>query len=540
MRTSAQKLVRTGVISSGVLILLLFAGTVGLILNYMRATRWVNHTTEVIAEIRGSRGLLPGTPMLSDEVLRVKVSSILDQFGKVAELTRDNPVQQRNAADFRAIFSGLGPGGIRTAYSPSEIAAADALLDRMQHEEEGLLIQRVEVQAQATRDGALLGCVLCLVLLILGATTGLALSREFQKRAAAEAALLRDKNELTRYTQELALVSAGSRMIQAARDEEQVNVVVAQVMRELVPGSSGYFGVVSPSSDIVEICCYWGDVEPPSAFLPSECLALQLGRPIHRSESRPRVDCAHVRQIEGDYACIPVQGPQGQIGVLHAAAAATIDTQHSDGIGLFAAHVGLGLTNLRMREALRSQTVRNALTGLFNRRYFDETLRRELAVAARNNMPLAVLMMDIDHFKKLNDAHGHAAGDDALRVLGQLIRSSFREGDVACRYGGEEFGVILPGADLKQAGARAESLRKRLAETDLGGEGTSHMRITISIGVAGSEEFQEPETIVRAADTALYQAKRMGRNATWVCSDRPGMLPSIGVETAGTGRRARR
>jgi diguanylate cyclase (GGDEF)-like protein len=532
LKSHTQKLVRTGVAASAVLILLLLAGTAGLTLSYLRATRWVDHTTTVISDIQSTRAILSGTSALSGALLRVKVYSILDQFDRVQADTRDNPRQVHNADEFRSIFYDPASGQARTSFQPADISAANAILDHMQLEEDALLIQRIAVQSDATRNGAVLGLTLCLALLLLGGATGLALRRELSKRTLAEATLQREKSELTRYTEELALVSTGSRMIQAARDEEQVNQIVAQVMRELLPGSSGFFAIVSPSRDLLEICCRWGELDVPAAFLPADCVALQISRPVHRSQSRPRIDCPHVHRDEGDYVCIPVQGAGGHIGVLHAAVADAIAPQKSDQISLFAAKVGLGIANLRMREALRSQTVRDPLTGLFNRRYFDETLHREFASAARQLLPLSVLLMDVDHFKRLNDERGHTAGDDALRAFGRILRSTFRDSDVVCRYGGEEFAIILPGADLRQACTRAESLRRLVAESDLTTDGRSVVNFTISVGVATADEFRDPHALIRAADAALYQAKRSGRNAVWVCSDQTVPLPSLPAETA--------
>ncbi len=534
MRTPAQKLARIGAFAAAVLILLLLAGTVSLTLSYLRAEAWVEHTTEVIAQIRSTRGLLPGTPALSGASLRVKISGILRQFNVVGDLTRDNPQQVRNAADFRAIFLVSGPAnsGFRAKIEPQDTAAADAILDDMEHEEEHLLIRRIGVQSMATRYGAVVGFALCAVLLILGAGAGLALRRELEKRARADQALIAERDGLAEHTRELAMVSAGSRMMQAARDEAQVNEVVGQVLRDLAPASRGYFGAVSPSNDLVEICVSWGYAAAPPPFVPADCLALQLGRTIHRSASLVRVDCRHALPESGDYVCIPVQGSAGPIGVLHVATQETFDRKRCDVIEMFAAHVGLELANLRMRDALRSQTVRDPLTGLFNRRYFDETLSRELLAAARHASTLAVLIIDVDHFKRLNDSQGHAAGDDALRTFARVLRSTFRESDVLCRYGGEEFAVILPDVDLEHAFDRAETLRRQVTETEMCSGNAALGNITISIGAAASAEFSDPQAIVRAADAALYQAKRMGRNATWVCSNNNLTLPSIRVGAA--------
>lgn len=524
-KTTAHKLFHIGALCSALLILLLLAGTADLIVGYRHAAAWVDHTTQVITEIRATRGLLTGTRPLSGSVLQVKVSTILDQFDRVAALTGDNPRQVPNVAEFRSIFFN-GPAR-KPALTDADVASATTVLDRMQHQEENLLVKRVALQTQITRWGFLAGASLCCALLTIGLLTAFGLRRELGRRARAEAALVRDKEELTRYTAELAQVSAGSKLIQAARDERQLHRVVEQVMRELVPASVGYFAVIADPNDPVEICGAWGYDTPPAPFFPAECMALQLGTPIHRRNGVIHIDCAHEQDAGRDHLCIPVHGASGHMGVLHVAAREQLSDKRIDVISVFAGHVGLGLSNLRMREALRQQSVRDSLTGLSNRRYFDDSLRREMAAANRHGVPLSVVLLDVDYFKQLNDTQGHTAGDHALHGIARILTSSFREGDVVCRYGGEEFSLILPGTSVDQAWSRAEFCRTVIESANLQSGGRSLGSVTVSMGIAGSGEFGTPQEIIRAADAALYHAKRTGRNAAWICSDLPTALPTI-------------
>lgn len=510
-------------------IVFLCAGAARFTWQYMQATAWVDHTTDVINEIRGVRMLLPGTAVLSGPALQFKLQSIDQQVARAAAQTRDNPCQQASLSQFREVMRSFAEPAHKGDLN--SIAAANVLLDRMQQEEYRLLTERLRVQSEVTRDGAAATCALCLALLILGVGTTFAARREFRRRAAAELALVRDKEELTRYNRELALVAAASQMIQAATSEEQVQRAVESFLRELTPGSRGYCGVISPSNDLVEIAGSWGGGTPRQPFHPSECLALQLGHPIHRSESPVQVRCSHLDACNGDYVCMPVRSASGHLGVLHVESSERMGKKRADVLAVFAAHVALGLTNLRMREALQRQTVRDPLTALFNRRYFDETLQRELAACGRHGSPLSVIMLDVDHFKEVNDTWGHAAGDDALRSLAQSIRSGFRESDVLCRYGGEEFAILLPQATLEDAWTRVEQLRMAIARKEMSSGGNSLGRITISAGVASSAEFPTPAELVHAADVALYEAKRSGRNACWVCSDDPLGLPAIRTST---------
>ncbi len=520
------KVMRWGAIGSATLVVLLCGCAIYFSQQFLDATSWVNHSTAVIGEIRNTRALLdklepsgaPGShPSLS-------VSAVLDQFDRVVQLTRDSAFQQQNGRDFRTLLTRQGyPSG---PIDLPTIQAAHSLLGNMQSEEYRLLSARIRSQVEASRSAAITASILCGSLLILGLVIGLAARKEFRLREKAEATLLIEKQDLTRYSRELALVSAGSELIQAANDEAQLNAAVAQIMGEMLPESSGYFGLVSPSKDMVEICSSWGSATAPEAFPPTDCVALQLGRKIHRDEALVHLPCRHIKG-SGDSICLPLRSSTGFLGMIHVESADAISRKRVESIGLFAAQVTLGLTNLRMREALRSQSVRDSLTGLFNRRYFDETLQREIASYRRDGSPISILMLDLDHFKRVNDSFGHAAGDDALRFLGRLMRSSFRESDVICRYGGEEFAVILLNSDLTSAYAKAESFRRIVEQADLSWNGREIGRMTASVGVACCIEFSETDQIVQAADAALYQAKRMGRNSTCVCSSMPVPMPVV-------------
>ena len=171
-----------------------------------------------------------------------------------------------------------------------------------------------------------------------------------------------------------------------------------------------------------------------------------------------------------------------------------------------------------LQEQLRQQAIRDPLTGLYNRRFLEETLGRELGQARRNNEPLSVVMIDIDRFKSVNDTYGHNVGDLFLIALGDMLEHKMREGDVACRYGGEEFIVVLPGASLEAAAVRTNELRLifDVLKIDVAGQSIS---ATFSAGVAGFPlHGTDEKTILAEADRALYAAKDAGRNRVIVAS----------------------
>jgi diguanylate cyclase (GGDEF)-like protein len=186
-----------------------------------------------------------------------------------------------------------------------------------------------------------------------------------------------------------------------------------------------------------------------------------------------------------------------------------------------------------LQEELREQAIRDPLTGLFNRRYLDATLEREIGRAEREGYPVSIVMIDVDHFKRVNDEHGHAAGDQALRFLGAHLRSGMRTGDLACRYGGDEFFLVLPNTRLQDAYARAEEWRRAVESSSVywmeWREAT-----TVSAGVAAFPQHGGDSTaIMAAADAALYAAKEGGRNRT-VQSD--SVRPDFGAEDDSTER----
>ena len=179
----------------------------------------------------------------------------------------------------------------------------------------------------------------------------------------------------------------------------------------------------------------------------------------------------------------------------------------------FAAQVGLSVANIRLREALQTQSTKDPLTGLYNRRYLQETLEREIRRAIRAAQGLGILMLDLDYFKNFNDTYGHEAGDAVLREAASFLVRSVRAEDFVCRYGGEEFVVVLPTADVRAAEARAERIREKLRELVVMHNGRSLGLITVSIGVAALPNHGTSEKdLLESADAALYRAKREGRD----------------------------
>lgn len=175
--------------------------------------------------------------------------------------------------------------------------------------------------------------------------------------------------------------------------------------------------------------------------------------------------------------------------------------------------IGITLSSIVLREELQKFSYEDALTGLKNRRYFDQLFEHESAVAQRNDLPLSLLIVDIDHFKRFNDTHGHEAGDVALQVVGRAFQQLFRESDIVCRYGGEEFVVLMPGATTGAAREKAGQLCEAVRSAPIVYRGDDLGALTVSVGVANwPDHGNEPSGILTLADQALYRAKKAGRN----------------------------
>jgi diguanylate cyclase (GGDEF)-like protein/PAS domain S-box-containing protein len=321
------------------------------------------------------------------------------------------------------------------------------------------------------------------------------------------------------------VLSRMAELLQACTLRSEAYAIVRETGAQLFPDSSGSLFIYRESRDVLEHATSWGSGRAGGTTLaPDECWALRLGNP-HFVRRNGTIRCRHAHEDVESYACMPVQG-QGQIlGLLHIAIEVS---SRNTGPGRDAEQrlramtdrVGPALANLKLRDTLRELALRDALTGLYNRRYLDDVLNRELHRAQRNGKPVSVVMIDIDHFKHFNDKYGHDAGDFVLSALARAITKSIRPSDIACRYGGEELVVVLAEANLECARARAEEMRLAIRDTNLTHLGQTLPAPTASFGVAVSPaNGTTPADLLKAADQALYRAKQEGRDRVCVAAD---------------------
>lgn len=312
-------------------------------------------------------------------------------------------------------------------------------------------------------------------------------------------------------------------LVQCCQTDEQAYKITEEAMGSIFDSCDGALCLTSPSRDIVETVALWGErVETERAFSPADCWALRRGK-IHivKNEASP-LRCPHVHgSLKGGHMCVPLMAQGETLGLLYLQSRNHISEKSDEKSILRLAQqaemvgerVSLALANLKLREILRHQSVRDPLTGLFNRRYMEETLDREIVRSARRVEAIAVAMCDLDHFKQFNNTFGHEAGDLVLREVSSILQLKIRQGDIACRYGGEEFVLILPEATAAIAAERTEAIRKEVEGLALTYRGHTLGRITISIGTAMfPDDGATAEELVRAADKSLFQAKTEGRD----------------------------
>jgi diguanylate cyclase (GGDEF)-like protein len=362
--------------------------------------------------------------------------------------------------------------------------------------------------------------IIALGILLLVVTRTLRARRAIAGQLETQAGQLEEAVALTtRHNRELKLVAELLRAVEAVPSMPEAAPVIARSLAKLLPGVSGTLFLLRDGDDhVLDRHTQWGTPsdQPPEIDLES-CWSLRHGAR-YRTASSGDLPCPHYRKPADDGAgrlCIPLVTHDELVGMVHLeglVAGPAHEEQERLAVTV-AEQLALALGNARLRESLRRQSVLDPLTGLFNRRHFDAALKRELARARRKNVPVSLVLVDIDHFKRVNDDYGHAVGDAVLRTIAQQLRLGIREGDIACRYGGEEMVLLLPECSAADAGTRAEAIRLALAAIAPHPQGEGPQRVTASFGVAAYPvHAQDAEALFWAADKALYRAKEQGRN----------------------------
>ncbi|HVR25099.1 MAG TPA: diguanylate cyclase [Candidatus Polarisedimenticolia bacterium] len=338
--------------------------------------------------------------------------------------------------------------------------------------------------------------------------------------------------ELESRNREAGTLSEMADLLHSCFTLEEASGVIASSARKLFPGFSGAVVVFSASRNVLEAIATWGRISSAEkVFSPNECWALRRGHLHHSTSDEGAVRCAHFgTESRLPSLCTPLMAHGETLGILclvtePTGLVGTVVSISEFNVRLavsMAEHAALSFANLKLREKLRHQSIRDPLTGLFNRRFLDESLERELSNAVRTKRSLGVVMLDVDRFKRFNDTFGHDAGDTVLRELGDHLAKFIRRGDLACRYGGEEFTLILPDSSLEDTRRRAEELRISFQQISIKHNDIVLGKVTLSLGVAAlPENGTTAIELLAAADGALFKAKEEGRDRVLIAEVSP-------------------
>ena len=350
--------------------------------------------------------------------------------------------------------------------------------------------------------------------------------RDITERRRAEADLRMANQELAALVDELRkrdaemqLLNRVNDLLQACNTQEEAYQVIGLMAGELFAGQDGCLAIVRPGNTDLEMIAQWGEktlVE--STFPMDDCWAIRRGQPHEVLDPQTSLLCHHFVDPPNDgYLCIPLTVQGESLGLLCLMGDGAKANEPRLGRRNLALTLGeaikFSLFNLRLQEKLREQATRDPLTGLFNRRYLEDSLDRELHRAQRKQSALSIVMLDLDHFKLFNDTFGHDAGDLLLRELGKTLQSVLRQSDISCRYGGEEFVLVFPDSSLADTRKRAEEIRVLVKDLKIRHEDRQLGTVTVSAGIATAPEHgTTAHDLLRSADDALYAAKQGGRD----------------------------
>ncbi len=426
-----------------------------------------------------------------------------------------------------ALNHALNTISTQSALPSTQILYCQETIGLMSEQERRLLndrdhgAQHISAVSLAT-EFAFIGLFLLTLVVLFGFLVRDALRRQ---RTALQTMLT--NQELAESIKALEDQASESDLLTSARDELQLCVDLRQVYQSaansfarLLPQSSGSLCMINNSRQMVESVSSWGESTIESFSPPESCCGLRSGQPRWRQPGVSELHCAHFSaEPPQHYLCVPIVAHGDTMGVLsiqcQSARSMLSIRERFDGLRQLLQLTGMAVASLNLQIKLENQSLRDPLTGLYNHHFMQIALGRELVRASRHQSTLALFMLDIDHFKRFNDTYGHAAGDTVLKAVAEVFRSIVRAEDIVCRYGGEEFTIILPDIGEKIARQRAESIRKSVEKLRVGlkTEDYAQVEVTVSIGVAFfPADGNTADSLLRVADEALYSAKREGRN----------------------------
>lgn len=333
-------------------------------------------------------------------------------------------------------------------------------------------------------------------------------------------------NDLQQRNSEMKCLQELSERLESCSSTAEVHPVLEKLLPRLFHTGSGTLFEWNPNLKLFEAGVSWGDKSPSEILFSSEeCWAVRRGQPHEVVGSDSPLRCSHLTRLtQSNTICVPLLASGETLGVLCLRSSPyelsrprelqeRLSAARLRVVDAASRHIALMLSNLKLRERLQAQSIRDPVTGLFNRRYLDETLPREVHRSARDAKCFSVILCDIDHFKQFNDANGHAAGDSLLQSFGALVQKTVRAGDIACRYGGDEFVLMLVDTSLDTAKSRADLLQREFQRLSFPSGESSLSAGTLTLGVSSYPVHgMTPGALLSAADRALYRGKAEGGN----------------------------
>lgn len=362
--------------------------------------------------------------------------------------------------------------------------------------------------------GILVGMVLLSLSFLIG--TSYVSNRQIVHRVEEEQK--KQDERIRQRTHEIELMHRLANMLAACNNTVEAQQIVSDILPRILGNVNGSVSLMRASRNQLITQLDWGEAWPGSAsFAPEECWSLRKGRAHQSNDDFHSLTCGHMHEMDNNQTlCIPLTAHGNTIGIMHlyfGVGDIKIDPITEQLAFSVSEHLGLALANLSLQEKLRSQALSDPLTGLFNRRFFEQKLEEHSMNSATSEQPLSLLMLDLDHFKRFNDNFGHDAGDFVLKEISALLKQSVSEDEIACRLGGEELAILLPHYSMEQATEFGQTLCDAVRSMHLEHKGLSLGQLGVSIGVATyPKPASDTESLVKMADNALYMAKDMGRS----------------------------
>jgi len=512
-------------------------------LDHQRA--WVDHTYQVIGELEGvvssmkdvqsaQRGYIitgqldylnPYDVSRPKAIAYIKSLENLIKDNKrqielLATLKEDVEARIQVASDIITTYQSNGQEAafdmVKSGHGKRSMDEIRSIVAEMVNTEQDLLTERQRSVKEAEELTLLVGGLgLGTNVLILLFVFGL-ISRETHKRSKMEASLSLALSDMRKLSDDDKSLSEMSDYLQTSNTLAEAYSIIAKSMPQMLPETQGEVCMYNHSRNFVETIAVWGSMGRENGeFSPEQCWAIRRGN-IHVSKpDGSSLVCSHLLNTDGVSICVPMQSQGEVLGLLSVSAPVpdNLAKYKQDLCERIGKQIALAMANLKLQDKLRNQSIRDPLTGLFNRRYLEETLEQEISRSSRNKYPFSVLVLDIDHFKKYNDTRGHDAGDALLVKFAQLVKNTTRKEDIACRYGGEEFVVVLPMTNIEMAQIVANKICEATRKMTIANGKDIFDGVTVSIGVSSyPSQAETREDLITKADAALYKAKEGGRD----------------------------